>query len=183
MKNLATTILNGDTGISKEARLGSINAFMKELYPWLAAAGGATVIGKEFIQPMGQRIQADADHSKVLKRIKENYKPEKHEMLTEVFGVLTHTAPHMARNYLIAKTLVDQKMDVMEQLSGSHPAGIQIPLPTLEQAISMEKGVSGSRRTEYGPVTTQIGKNIASFEKGASEDVKESYEDFLKGLL
>ena len=181
MKNLQTTILNGKSGISKEAR--GIQGFMEKLYPWLAAAGGAAVLGKEFIEPMGQRIVADADHSKVLKRIKENYKPEKHEMLAEVFGVLTHTAPHMARNYLIAKTLVDQKMDVMEQLSGSHPAGVQIPLPTLEQAINMEKGVAGSRRTEYGPVANAMGKNIASYEKGASEDVEESYEDFLKGLL
>lgn len=172
MKNLTDIMITGET--QKHASLATA---MKTLYYPLAVGGIAAMLGKEVVSPMASQIATAADHSLVLRRIKENYPPAKHGMLEEVFGVITHTAPHMARNYLIAKTLVDQKMAVMEQLEGSHPAGVQIPLPTLEQAISMEKGVKSIQGTKPGTLES-LGAGMLN--KQAEDN---SFETFLAGLL
>lgn len=193
MKSLEEIMLIGQTGICKEANQGlkALNTFVKHVYPYAALAAGATAISKEIAAPLGEKIMSSADHNAVLKRIKSNYPKEKHGMLSEVYGVLTHTAPHMARNYLIAKTLVDQKMSVMEQLSGSHPAGVQIPLPTLEQAIGMEKGVASATKSSKGSLegiagNMFMGQVKTGEEKVASlpvEPVEDTFETFLKELL
>jgi hypothetical protein len=162
MKTLFNVMVPSLAETTKEA---SKLTLMQKMYYPLALGGVATMIGKEVVAPFVDNLARLGDHDRTLSRIQANYPASQRAMVKEVFGVLTHTAPHMARNYLIAKTLVDQKMAVMEQLSGSHPKGMQIPLPTLEQAINMEKGVQGGTAARPGSLEDVATKALAEIGK------------------
>jgi hypothetical protein len=197
MKNLEHTILiSTSEGISKEATKASqLSSLFDKLYKPAIVIGAALGVGGG----IGTSItRAIAQHS-VLKKLKQSYPENQHKLLAEVYGTLLHTAPHMASNYLIAKTIIDQKMDHIEQMHGSHPKGIQLPLTSVEQAISMEKGTPMAPARSTGNPLINLGdalvdkakllseqhmKEDAHNQKYASDPIEDnSFETFLEGLL
>ena len=206
MRNLKQVILSCDSGISKEA--AGMADVLAKIYMPVALAGGLAAIGRELIVPLGDKIMGLSDQAAVLNRLKTVYQPEKHKILEEVYGVIKHTAPHMSRNYLVAKTLVDHQMTVMEQLSGNNPAGAMLNIPTVEQGAKIEKDVMTSGQSRAGSIESAaansmmgIGLQQAGFiptrnggyadfdpdktppmRKHSSEKVDE-YIEFLEGLI
>lgn len=179
-RNLKDSILTYDGEIEKSANLGS--GIAKGLY----GLGLGAVVGSEVIAPMVKRIGTARDHRDVLNRIKQIYPERKHALVEEVYGVMQHTAPHMARNFLIAKTVVDQQISTMEAMSGAATMGAQISIPTVEQIAGVEQRsramptqTPSLSKIVSGAVTTDL--KVASDPEEASKE--EEYINFLKDLI
>lgn len=149
-----------DTGLL----IGSGSKAVKNIgVPLVLLSLGASAVNS-VIRPLLDSIRSKSDHVKVLNRIKENYEPELHPMLDEVYSSVIHTAPHLGRNYLLAKTVVDDQMAMIEASQGSSPRGHKINMPVVDIATSIESrtpGAPGRPRGTFSDVGGAVIGNIS----------------------
>jgi len=138
-----------------------LRKILHEVAPAIGILGTAALVFDGIVRPMIDKNKMRAEHSSALNMIKKSYPEEKHEFVDAVFDMISRATPTIAGNYLIAKTLVDQQMSHMEAISGSHPAGAQISIPTISEAINMEKSTVQSN-SSLRPRPEGIAKNILS---------------------
>lgn len=109
----------------------------RAITPAMTLLGAAALISEGIARPLAAKIKEGALHRSVLNKIVQSYPEEKHALVRDVFDFVAKSSPNIISNYLLAKTVVDQQMAHIESISGSVPSGIQVSLPTVQQAIDM----------------------------------------------